>query len=76
MPNLVFITPHRDQNELANSLKHEGIRVGEIIACRAWRVIEPGWWWEGDDRLHSLLRRDYVWRPDEPNGETAMGMIR
>ncbi len=32
MSNLVFITPHRDQNELANSLKHEGIRVGEIIA--------------------------------------------
>src|SRR6266498_1023253 len=66
MPNLVFITPHRDQNELANSLKHEGIRVGEIIAYRAWRVIEPSWSRPGDDRLHSVFVRDYVWPPDEP----------
>jgi hypothetical protein len=26
-------TPHRDQNELANKIKHEGIRVGEHL-CR------------------------------------------
>src|SRR6266508_1733599 len=66
MPNLVFITPHRDQNELANSLRHEGIRVGEIIAYRAWRVIEPTWLRSGDDRLHSVLMTDYVWHPHEP----------
>jgi len=66
MPNLVFITPHRDQNELANSLKHEGIRVGEIIAYRAWRVVEPSWSRIGDDRLHSVFVKDYVWHPDEP----------
>src|SRR6266536_2606586 len=66
MPNLVFITPHRDQNEFANSLKHEGIRVGEIIAYRAWRVVEPSWSRTGDDRLHSVFVKDYVWHPDEP----------
>src|SRR6266487_4394768 len=66
MPNLVFITPHRDQNELANSLKHEGIRVEEIIAYRAWRVVEPSWSRTGDDRLHSVFVKDYVWPPDEP----------
>ncbi len=72
MSNLVFITPHRDQNELANSLKHEGVRVGEIIAYRAWRVIEPSWSQPGDDRLHSVFVRDYVWPPDEP----ASGDVR
>src|SRR5260370_39390059 len=72
MPNLVFITPHRDQNEFANSLKHEGIRVGEIIAYRAWRVVEPGWGRTGDDRLHSVFIKDYVWQPHEP----ASGDVR
>src|SRR6266480_7487683 len=72
MPNLTFITPHRDQNELANSLKHEGIRVGEIIAYRAWRVIEPSCSRPGDDRLHSVFVRDYVWPLDEP----ASGDVR
>jgi len=55
-----------DDNELARRLKQEGVRVGEIIACRAWRVINPGWFRNGDDRLHSVYMRDYVWRPDEP----------
>src|SRR6266487_1538905 len=73
MSNLTFITPHRDQNELANSLKHEGIRVGEIIAYRAWRVIEPSCSRPGDDRLHSVFVRDYVWPPDEPaSGDVKM----
>ena len=53
-------------------LKHEGIRVGEIIAYRAWRVVEPHWWWAGDDRLHSVLMKDYVWYPDKP----ASGDVR
>jgi len=52
--------------ELAGALKHEGIRAGEIIAYRAWRVIEPGFLRRGDDLLHSVYMRDYVWRPDEP----------
>jgi hypothetical protein len=47
-------------------LKHDGVRVGEIIAYRAWRVIEQGWLRKGDDRLHSVLLKRYVWRPDEP----------
>ena len=53
-------------------LKHEGIRVGEIIAYRAWRVIESGWLRRGDDRLRSVFMRDYVWHPDKP----ASGDVR
>jgi hypothetical protein len=53
-------------------LKHDGIRVGEIIAYRAWRVIKPGWFRSGDDRLHSVLIKHYVWHPDEP----ASGDVR
>jgi hypothetical protein len=52
--------------EFAWSLKHEGIRAGEITAYRAWRVIVPGLFRNGDDRLHSVFMRDYVWQPDEP----------
>jgi hypothetical protein len=60
-------------NESARTLKHDGIRVGEIIAYRAWRVIEPSWWGQrGDDLLHSVFRRDYVWHPDQP----ASGDVR
>jgi hypothetical protein len=65
-------TANRQQNELARSLRHEGIRVGEIVAYRAWRVIEPHWWWPGDDRLHSVLIQEYVWHPDKP----ASGDVR
>jgi|SRR5262249_7804930 len=60
------------QNELAKSLKHEGLRVGEIIAYRAWRVIKPLWPLKSDDRLHSVAMRDYIWHPDQP----ASGDIR
>jgi hypothetical protein len=56
----------------AMRLKHDGIRVGEIIAYRAWRVIGPRWWWEPDDRLHSVLIKDYIWDPDQP----ASGDVR
>ncbi len=52
--------------ELAGTLKHEGIRAGEIIAYRAWRVIGATWFRRGDDWLHSVLMRDYVWLPDKP----------
>jgi hypothetical protein len=76
MSNLTFITPHRDQNELANSLKHEGIR-GEIIAYRAWRVIEPSWSRPGDDRLLSVFVSDYVWPPDEPaSGDAGRDLLQ
>jgi hypothetical protein len=40
----IFFSTNPNQNELAITLRHEGIRVGEIIAYRAWRVIKPGWW--------------------------------
>ena len=64
-----------DDNELAWRLKHEGVRAGEIVAYRAWRVlINPGGWFRrsSDDRLHSVYMRDYVWHPDEP----ASGDVR
>ncbi len=60
------------QNELARSLKHEGLRVGEIIAYRAWRVIKPSWPVKGNNCLHSVAMRDYIWHPDKP----ACGDVR
>jgi hypothetical protein len=64
-----------NDEELAWRLKHEGIRAGEIIAYRAWRIlINPGGWFRrsSDDRLHSVYMRDYVWHPGEP----ASGDVR
>jgi hypothetical protein len=61
-----------DENELAWRLRHEGIRAGEIIAYRAWRVIDARWLRKGDNRLHSVYMRNYVWHPDEP----ASGDVR
>src|SRR5438876_1137038 len=69
---MIVVVINRNQNELARTLKHEGLRVGEIIAYRAWRVIHPRWFRSGDDRLHSVLMRDYIWHPDEP----ASGDVR
>ena len=69
---IITTTTNQNHNELAHTLRHEGIRVGEIIAYRAWRVFEPHWWWKGDDRLHSVLMQHYVWAPDEP----ASGDVR
>jgi hypothetical protein len=64
------MTINGNQNELARHLKHDGVRVGEIIAYRAWQVIHP--FRSGDDRLRSVYIRDYVWHPDEP----ASGDVR
>jgi hypothetical protein len=61
-----------NDNQLARTLRHEGIRVGEIIAYRAWLVIEANWFRRGDDLLHSVFVRDYVWYPDRP----ASGDVR
>jgi hypothetical protein len=44
------MTINRNQNELARHLKHDGVRVGEIITYRAWQVIHPWWFGSGDDR--------------------------
>jgi hypothetical protein len=72
MTRVVRLMTLRQVDEPARHLKHDGIRVGEIIAYRAWRVMRPGWLRSGDDRLHSVLMKDYVWPPDEP----ASGDIR
>ena len=53
-------------NPNPNELRHEGIRVGEIIAYRAWRVMERTWLGRDDDRLRSVYMEHYVWDPDEP----------
>jgi len=58
-------------NQLAKTLKHEGVRVGEIIAYRAWRVVE-GRYRKGGERLHSVAMLDYDWPPNEP----ACGDVR
>jgi hypothetical protein len=68
---MIVVVVNRNQNELARTLKHEGLRVGEIIAYRAWRVIQR-WLWSGDHLLHSVYVRDYVWHPNEP----ARGDVR
>jgi hypothetical protein len=70
VPLIMMINANHE--ELARTLKHEGVRAGEIIAYRAWRVINEGWFRSGYDRLHSVLMKDYVWHPDEP----AFGDVR
>ena len=65
------LPPFHDENRRAEAIRHSGIRVGEIIAYRAWRV--GLWWlWQADDRLRSIYMRDYFWQPDEP----ASGDVR
>jgi hypothetical protein len=68
----IFVTRIRNRNEPVRHLKRDGVRVGEIITYRAWRVILPGWLRSGDDLLHSVLIKGYVWHPDEP----AYGDVR
>ena len=71
-----FFLPPRavhDENERAKAIRHSGVRVGEIIGYRGWRV--DGLWRvrQGDDRrLSSIYIRDYVWQPDQP----ASGNVR
>ncbi len=56
--------------ETAKRVKREGVRAGEIIAYRAWRVIDESC--SGDDRLNSVAMRNYVWQVDKP----ASGDVR
>ncbi len=63
--SMMFISgAHELQNELARRFRHAGIRVGEITAYRAWRVLQSSR--NVDDRLHSVYVQDYVWPLDEP----------
>jgi hypothetical protein len=61
-----------DQNSRAKAISHSGIRIGEIIGYRAWRVVGPRWFRRSDDRLRSVYVSDYVWEPDKP----ASGDVR
>jgi hypothetical protein len=72
MPLFGFIPRAADRNELAHDLKHEGVRAGEIIAYRAWRVMVPSWGERPDYRLHSVYKQEYVWDPEQP----ASGDVR
>ena len=55
-----------DENGRAKAISHSGIRVGEIIGYRAWRVIELGRLRQCEDRLRSVAIWEYVWEPDKP----------
>jgi hypothetical protein len=66
MARKLFLIGNTNREELAATVPHEGIRVGEIIAYRAWRVIEHAWLHKPDHRLHSVFVEEYVWDPDEP----------
>ncbi len=59
-------------NDRAKDIPHSGIRVCEIIAYRAWRVIDDAWSEKDQERLHSMAMWDYVWHPDKP----ASGDVR
>src|SRR6266700_610953 len=43
------------EERIARHLKHDGFRVGENIAYRAWRVINRGWLRSGDCHDHSRV---------------------
>jgi hypothetical protein len=66
MTTMLFVTGNPNWEELTPIVPHEGIRVGEIIAYRAWRVIEETWFRKADDRLHSVYMKHYAWNPYEP----------
>jgi hypothetical protein len=53
----IFFARNPNHDELARSLRHQGIRVGEIIAYRAWRVMVSGWFRKRDDRLRSVFMK-------------------
>jgi len=64
--------PFHDENRRAKAIRHSGIRVGEIIAYRAWRLIEKTWSPIDEERLHSVAMWQHVWDPDKP----ASGDVR
>jgi len=73
----LFLIVSENQNELARTLRHQGIRVGEIVAYRPWRAIHPASSQSGDDRLRSVDRQDSGWRPNEPasGGAATPGIL-
>jgi hypothetical protein len=68
----VIIIKSPQQNQAAKGIRHEGVRVGEIVAYRAWRVIPPNWFRKASARLHSIFVYDYAWDTDAP----AWGDVR
>lgn len=60
------------ENERAKRISHLGIRVGEIIGYRAWRVSEGSWFRHSPERLCSVFISSYIWDPDKP----ASGDVR
>src|SRR5205085_10339355 len=64
--------PFYDENRRAEAIRHSGIRVGAIVAYRAWRVIEKTWCPIDEERLHSVAMWEHAWCPDKP----ASGAVR
>src|SRR5436190_760384 len=56
---------HCLENERAKTLRHSGVRLGEIIGYRGW-AVEKRWTGRSDDRLRSVFVRQYVWEPHNP----------
>ena len=54
------------------AIPHSGIRVGEIIGYRAWRVFRPGLFSRSNNWLRSVYITDYIWEPNKP----ASGDVR
>jgi hypothetical protein len=67
----VIRAPH-PENERAKKIKYSGIRVGEIIGYRAWRVPNQSWFKRGHERLCSVYISEFVWDPEKP----AYGDVR
>ncbi len=61
----VIRTAH-PENERAKRIEHSGIRVGEIISYRAWRVPNHSWFKRGHERLCSVYISEFVWDPEKP----------
>jgi hypothetical protein len=68
----MIISTGHPENDRAKAVKHSGIRAGEIIGYRAWRVAERSWLSRNTDRLCSVYVSDYVWELDRP----ASGDVR
>jgi hypothetical protein len=68
MPGIAAYSPValHDENRRARAIRHSGVRVGEIIGYRAWRILELRRSGRCEDRLRSVAIWEYVWDPDKP----------
>jgi hypothetical protein len=67
----IIRTGHPENNR-AQRIEHSGIRAGEIIGYRAWRVPNQSWFKRGYERLCSVYISEFAWDPEKP----AYGDVR